>query len=58
LANFEKVIKEMTGGGVDYSFECVGLPSLLTEAFSSTRTVHLYIYSIFLVVELFKFPIC
>ncbi|CAA0396088.1 unnamed protein product [Arabidopsis thaliana] len=33
-----EVIKEMTGGGVDYSFECVGLPSLLTEAFSSTRT--------------------
>ncbi|KAF8104931.1 hypothetical protein N665_0165s0020 [Sinapis alba] len=32
-----EVIKEMTGGGVDYSFECVGLPSLLTEAFISTR---------------------
>ncbi|XP_010448937.1 PREDICTED: alcohol dehydrogenase-like 5 [Camelina sativa] len=33
-----EVIKEMTRGGVDYSFECVGLPSLLTEAFNSTRT--------------------
>ncbi|KAL1201739.1 Alcohol dehydrogenase-like 5 [Cardamine amara subsp. amara] len=28
----------MTGGGVDYSFECVGLAPLLTEAFISTRT--------------------
>ncbi|KAH0874013.1 hypothetical protein HID58_071375 [Brassica napus] len=34
----KKVIKEMTGGGVDYSFECVGLPSILSEAFISTRT--------------------
>ncbi|KAL1225803.1 Alcohol dehydrogenase-like 1 [Cardamine amara subsp. amara] len=33
-----EVIKEMTGGGVDYSFECVGLASLLNEAFISTRT--------------------
>ncbi|CAH2033617.1 unnamed protein product [Thlaspi arvense] len=33
-----RVIKEMTGGGVDYSFECVGLASLLNEAFMSTRT--------------------
>ncbi|KAF3586515.1 hypothetical protein F2Q69_00027337, partial [Brassica cretica] len=33
-----EVIKEMTGGGVDYSFECVGLPSILSEAFISTRT--------------------
>ncbi|KAJ0257611.1 Alcohol dehydrogenase-like 2 [Hirschfeldia incana] len=33
-----EVIKEMTGGGVDYSFECVGLASLLSEAFISTRT--------------------
>ncbi|CAN8304450.1 unnamed protein product [Cochlearia groenlandica] len=34
-----EVIKEMTGeGGVDYSFECVGLASLLNEAFLSTRT--------------------
>ncbi|CAA7027254.1 unnamed protein product [Microthlaspi erraticum] len=33
-----EVIREMTGGGVDYSFECVGLASLLREAFISTRT--------------------
>ncbi|KFK44338.1 hypothetical protein AALP_AA1G245100 [Arabis alpina] len=32
-----EVIKEMTGGGVDYSFECVGLASLMNEAFMSTR---------------------
>jgi len=31
----------MTEGGVDYSFECVGLASLLNEAFISTRTVRL-----------------
>ncbi|CAA7031028.1 unnamed protein product [Microthlaspi erraticum] len=33
-----EVIKEMTGGGVDYSFECVGLTSVLRDAFTSTRT--------------------
>ncbi|KAL0799957.1 hypothetical protein Bca101_055132 [Brassica carinata] len=33
-----QVITEMTGGGVDYSFECIGLASLMEEAFNSTRT--------------------
>ncbi|VVA92190.1 unnamed protein product [Arabis nemorensis] len=33
-----QVIKEMTGGGVDYSFECIGLEPLMEEAFNSTRT--------------------
>ncbi|KAG2265355.1 hypothetical protein Bca52824_072434 [Brassica carinata] len=33
-----QVIKEMTGGGVDYSFECIGLASLMEEAFNSSRT--------------------
>ncbi|CAH2033618.1 unnamed protein product [Thlaspi arvense] len=33
-----EVIKEMTEGGVDYSFECIGLTSLMEEAFNSTRT--------------------
>uniref|UniRef100_A0A0D3D7D0 Alcohol dehydrogenase-like C-terminal domain-containing protein n=2 Tax=Brassica oleracea TaxID=3712 RepID=A0A0D3D7D0_BRAOL len=28
----------MTGGGVDYSFECIGLASLMEEAFNSSRT--------------------
>lgn len=32
-----EVIKEMTDGGADYSFECIGLTSLMQEAFSSTR---------------------
>ncbi|CAN8291899.1 unnamed protein product [Cochlearia groenlandica] len=33
-----EVVKEMTeGGGVDYSFECIGLASLMEEAFNSTR---------------------
>ncbi|KAK4421444.1 Alcohol dehydrogenase-like 3 [Sesamum alatum] len=30
-------IKEMTGGGVDYSFECAGNLDVLREAFSSTH---------------------
>ncbi|KAJ0981382.1 hypothetical protein J5N97_009637 [Dioscorea zingiberensis] len=33
-----EVIKEMTGGrGVDYCFECIGLSSLMSEAFKSSR---------------------
>ncbi|KAJ9166551.1 hypothetical protein P3X46_021289 [Hevea brasiliensis] len=32
-----QVIKEMTEGGADYCFECVGLASLMTEAFRSSR---------------------
>jgi S-(hydroxymethyl)glutathione dehydrogenase/alcohol dehydrogenase len=31
------VIGEMTGGGVDCSFECVGVPSVMTDAFRSTK---------------------
>ncbi|KAL0651833.1 hypothetical protein Bca4012_094524 [Brassica carinata] len=34
-----QVIKEMTEGGVDYSFECIGLTSSMEEAFNSTRTM-------------------
>ncbi|RCV46165.1 hypothetical protein SETIT_9G510900v2 [Setaria italica] len=33
----EEVIGEMTGGGVDCSFECVGVPSVMTDAFRSTK---------------------
>jgi len=34
------VISEMTGGGgVDCSFECIGVPSVMTEAFKSTKKV-------------------
>lgn len=32
-----QVIKEMTNGGADYCFECVGLASLMNDAFSSCR---------------------
>ncbi|GKV09382.1 hypothetical protein SLEP1_g20892 [Rubroshorea leprosula] len=32
-----EVIKEMTDGGADYCFECVGLTSLMEEAFNSNR---------------------
>nr|KJB11813.1 hypothetical protein B456_002G1197001 [Gossypium raimondii] len=31
------VVKEMTGGGADYCFECVGLASLVQEAYASCR---------------------
>lgn len=29
----------MTNGGADYSFECIGLASLMNDAFFSTRKV-------------------
>ncbi|XP_044510564.1 alcohol dehydrogenase-like 2 [Mangifera indica] len=32
-----QVIKEMTAGGADYCFECIGLASVIEEAFSSSR---------------------
>ena len=31
-----QVIKEMTGGGADYSFECIGSTSVMAEAFESS----------------------
>jgi S-(hydroxymethyl)glutathione dehydrogenase/alcohol dehydrogenase len=31
------VISEMSGGGVDCSFECIGVPSVMAEAFRSTK---------------------
>ncbi|XP_053362126.1 alcohol dehydrogenase class-3-like isoform X1 [Clarias gariepinus] len=33
----QEVLVEMTGGGVDYSFECVGNVNLMTAAFESCR---------------------
>ncbi|GJN33126.1 hypothetical protein PR202_gb21693 [Eleusine coracana subsp. coracana] len=33
-----EVIKEMTGGGADYCFECVGSAPVMEEAFKSSRT--------------------
>lgn len=47
----KKVIKEMTGGGVDYSFECIGLASLMEEAFNSSRTVSFFYRFFYLVVQ-------
>lgn len=32
-----EVIKEMTGGGADYCFECIGSTAVTAEAFSSSR---------------------
>ncbi|WOL02758.1 alcohol dehydrogenase-like 7 isoform X1 [Canna indica] len=32
-----QVIKEMTGGGADYCIECIGLASLMSDAFLSCR---------------------
>ncbi|XP_020597178.1 LOW QUALITY PROTEIN: alcohol dehydrogenase-like 1 [Phalaenopsis equestris] len=32
-----EVIKEMTNGGADYSFECIGLTSTMSEAFCSSK---------------------
>ncbi|CAN1233798.1 Alcohol dehydrogenase-like 2 [Linum perenne] len=37
MNNMAQVIKEMTDGGADYCFECIGLASLMTDAFSSSR---------------------
>ncbi|BBG95949.1 Zinc-binding alcohol dehydrogenase family protein [Prunus dulcis] len=38
---FLLVIKEMTGGGADYCFECVGLISLVQEAYACCRKLFL-----------------
>ncbi|CAN6290397.1 unnamed protein product [Urochloa humidicola] len=32
-----EVILEMTGGGVDYSFKCIGVSSVMADAFRSTK---------------------
>jgi S-(hydroxymethyl)glutathione dehydrogenase/alcohol dehydrogenase len=39
MFNVLQVIKEMSGGGVDCSFECIGVPSVMAEAFRSTKKV-------------------
>ena len=36
---YVQVIREMTDGGVDYSFECTGINDVLREAFVSTHDV-------------------
>lgn len=36
-----QLVKELTNGmGVDYSFECTGVPPLLNEAMDATKGVH------------------
>lgn len=35
-------IREMTGGGADYSFECTGNLNVLRDAFLSVHEVYLY----------------
>ncbi|CAN6480020.1 unnamed protein product [Victoria cruziana] len=32
-----QVVTELTGGGADYCFECVGLASVMSDAYTSTR---------------------
>ena len=34
-----QVIKELTNGGADYCFECIGMASVMQEAFRSSRQV-------------------
>lgn len=36
----KQFIKEMTGGGADYCFECVGMASVVHDAYASCREVH------------------
>jgi S-(hydroxymethyl)glutathione dehydrogenase/alcohol dehydrogenase len=38
-----QIIIEMTGGGADYCFECVGMASLVHEAYASCRKVYFYL---------------
>jgi Zn-dependent alcohol dehydrogenase len=39
FSSLHQVIKDMTNGGADYCFECIGLASLMEEAFNSSREV-------------------
>ena len=37
-----QLIKELTGGlGVDYCFECIGVPPLINEGFQATKMVRI-----------------
>ena len=41
--SISELVNELTGGqGVDYSFECTGIPSLVNEALQATKVVHLW----------------
>jgi S-(hydroxymethyl)glutathione dehydrogenase/alcohol dehydrogenase len=40
--SISELVKELTGGlGVDYCFECTGVPPLLNEALQATKMVRL-----------------
>ena len=41
----KQVIIEMTDGGADYCFECIGLAALMSEAFQSSRAVYLHAFT-------------
>lgn len=43
---FEQVINEMTNGGADYCFECVGMGTLVQEAYACCRKVFPHSFSI------------
>ena len=37
-----QLIKELTGGlGVDYCFECIGVPPLINDSFQATKMVRI-----------------
>ncbi|KAL0366384.1 UNVERIFIED_CONTAM: Alcohol dehydrogenase-like 2 [Sesamum radiatum] len=40
-----QVIQEMSSGGVDYCFECIGLASLMQDAVNSSRPVPFYLFN-------------
>ena len=40
--SISQLIKELTGGlGVDYCFECIGVPPLINEALQATKMVRI-----------------
>ncbi|XP_058087154.1 alcohol dehydrogenase-like 7 isoform X2 [Magnolia sinica] len=51
-----EIIKEKTNGGADYCFECIGLASVMNDAFTSCRTG--WGKTIILGVEMHGSPLC
>lgn len=46
-----QVISEMTGGGADYCFECIGLASLMQSAYESSRKVCFHLKLAYIIVK-------
>ena len=44
---FLQIIRKMTDGGVDYSFECTGNGNVLRDAFLAAHAVYGYVQAIF-----------